>query len=226
LNKLDISEDLEDYSFHDTYAEYLTCPYCDGTGRKVDCYIVTCECNKCDYGTWDEEVDVQNYENDLGWEKDICCPSCGSNDWDYQEHIDGDSIHCEECEDGFFTVMWNTAFSVLPSPDYSFEEHKLKVWEMGFCLFNRGNYDYYLLMGSCGQDNTWLIHYTRYLLQGWLDPEDKSDCLSSGGYVFLPKGHRNELIEYFKKSTPTPEEYEKRYAEEMRRWDNLKERGQ
>lgn len=156
---------------------------------------------------------------------DLTCPYChgdyevGGDEYDYEESCDW----CEHCTYGMFEVIWNTAFGVevldnWPGDGRSSmaewkESYKL-AWDNNFCLIEHGSKQY-LLMGMCGLDCTWLIHYTRWKLQGFLDDQDCQDCLGSGGHVFLGKDKRQELCKYLRSQMMTPDQYAKAYADRV-----------
>lgn len=195
MNTLDFGHIMEtDECWFEEYD--LTCPYCHGQSE-VNVYKCTCECGK----SWE----VKSYEEPMD---DVC--ECGSYSIDY-ENIE--TVTCEECTNGSFEVMWNTAFEVHVDSD-SFKEDHLKAWDNGFCLIPH-NADHYLLMGACGLDMTWCIHYTRWIIQGFLDDEDFDSLLSSGGHVFLPKQPRTELAKYMQTHIQTPESYLTEYGYKM-----------
>ena len=116
-------------------------------------------------------------------------------------------FRCEECSEGMFEVMWNTAFGVcLPyKPDFDYL-NKL-AWDMGFCLIDH-NGEHYLLMGSCGQDNTWRVHYTRWLVQNkWLEKEDRDRVIGNwGAHVFLNGDAKREFMDYLRSNVAFPDE--------------------
>ena len=115
--------------------------------------------------------------------------------------------------------MWNTAFEVKVWDDWldvdrnspKWQEAYKLAWDLGFCLIEYGR-KRYLLMGMCGQDCTWILQYTRWKLQGYLDEEDCRKCIASGGHVFLRDQERQELCEYLKCRLTPPEQYAKAYA--------------
>lgn len=166
-------------------------------------------------------------ERDPEWftHYDLVCPYCHDEPVE-DEH--GEIGECEECNEGYFEVMWNTAFEVKVWDDYlDVECHTAKwnkayklAWDMGFCLIEHGQ-KRYLLMGMCGLDCTWIIHYTRWKLQGFLDQEDCYSCLGSGGYVFLNDQRRQELCEYIKGRLTAPEAYAKSYERDMAKLERI-----
>jgi len=199
------------------YEDYdLTCPYCHGEGE-YDCD--TCggegsvECPEC---------------AGFGIVADRECQECeGIGDTLCEDCDDEGKIYCEQCSDGQFEVMWNTAYEVKVWDDYldvdrdspEWQEAYKLAWDNGFCLIEHGTKQY-LLMGMCGQDCTWLIHYTRWKLQGFLDLEDCQQCIGSGGYVFLrDQEKRRELCEYIRGRLTPPEDYARSYAYDIAKID-------
>ena len=185
----------------------LTCPYCNGKDQY--------KCQTCDgQGVVECRTCAQLDEE---------CRDCGGSGYWTCEDCDGaGNILCEHCTDGYFEVMWNTAFEVKVWDDFrdvdrNSDEWKAAyklAWDLGFCLIEHGQ-QRYLLMGMCGQDCTWIIQYTRWKLQGFLEQEDCHQCISSGGYVFLPQGKRHELCEYIKGRLTPPEDYAKGYERDI-----------
>ena len=124
--------------------------------------------------------------------------------------------------------MWNTAFEVKVWDDYQdvdrssdkWKEARKLAWDLGFCLIEHGQ-QRYLLMGMCGQDCSWIIQYTRWKLQGFLDQEDCDQCLGSGGYVFLGDEKRHKLCEYIKTRLTPPEAYAKNYECNIARLESI-----
>ena len=165
-------------------------------------------------------------ERDPHWfeEYDLSCPYCeGSGERtvyirgavrsyeEFEGYYDTEEEYCEECQEGQFEVMWNTAFEVDVCSSFDEEEARLIAWENGFCLITHGQ-SQYLLMGCCGLDNTLCIQYTRWKLQGgYLEEEDKQRCLSSGGWVFLEKKKRRKLYQYLLDAGRTPAQYAEDY---------------
>ena len=195
----------------DWWANYdLTCPFCDGKHYiETECWTV--DCNDCK-----EQSSVPGDE----FEPETC-PKCGSQD--VHTFLDSITDECEECdgEGEPFEVLWNTAFGVALN-SITDEDRKL-AWTSGFCLIEHDD-AYYLLMGSCGQDNTWRVHWLCWRLQGrYLSPEDIDACLDSGGYVFLEAEHRKELMQYFRDAILTPEEYVSTYECKMAKLDRIDE---
>jgi len=129
-------------------------------------------------------------------------------------------IECEECTEGYFEIMWNTAFGVDLRYRGDWKEKKKLAWELGFLLIRLRDEDW-LLMGCCGLDYTWGIHYTRWKLQGYLDTEDINSCLSSGGYVFVSQEQKEEMCNYFKKTIQTPESYVDQYERDLKKIDMI-----
>jgi hypothetical protein len=119
----------------------------------------------------------------------------------FDENYSEFDFRCDECTEGMFEVMWNTAFGVEIGRTGVDDPAKF-AFSMGFCLINHHGSSY-LLMGSCGQDNTWRIHYTRWKIQGYLDREDIRYCLGSGGHVFLHGEQKVEFIKYLESQIPT-----------------------
>jgi len=139
---------------------------------------------------------------------------------------DNDSYSCEECSGGgTFEIMWNTAFLVEPIRDL--ENAKKVAWDNGFCLIEH-NHKFYLLMGMCGSDFTWVIHYARWLIQGkWLSQDDIISCLSDyGAHVFLHGDAKKEFLKYLVENLDTPEQraalYRKEYDYLMRGVEHVK----
>lgn len=189
------------------WEEYdLICPYCNGDPDR--------KCQTCDEGL----VKCPDCDG-VGQIDDHKCPECdGTGYWACNDCDGTAKTYCECCDEGYFAVMWNTAFEVQVWDDFlDVERNSAKwqdsykfAWDMGFCLIEHGR-KRYLLMGMCGQDCTWIIHYTRWKLQGFLDQEDCYQCIGSGGYVFLPQGKRHELCEYMKGRLTPPKDYAKGY---------------
>ena len=208
MDTLDFGEIMEQNN--DWFDDYdLSCPFCDGTGE-VNYH--SCECNECGHEWETERVAESNLD-----EIDITeCPSCQAGAEKIMWCTEQES--CQQCTDGRFEIMWDTAYGVHIS-DVGIGDRTF-AWEMGFCLIEHSN-ERYLLMGSCGQDNTWRIHYTRWQIQGYLNDEDITDCLGSGGYVFLGADKRKEMLDYFKEELTTPEQYAKIYARRMEQLDSI-----
>jgi len=121
---------------------------------------------------------------------------------------------CEECYEGHvdLDVIWNTAYEVdVPYTCTAgcmaggyYEDLRKKALQFGFLLIEHGQ-RYWLVMLSCGQDNTWRIHYTRYVIQGYLELEDIEACLGNyGAHVFLEGEEKRKLLAYFKERLPSP----------------------
>ena len=208
MDRLDFGEIMEQNDCW--FEEYdLSCPFCDGTG---EVNLHSCECALCGH-EWVTERVAESKLDDIDVTE---CPGCHAgieNIMWFTERED-----CQQCNGGQFEILWNTAYGVDVEPVN--DDDRLLAWEMGFCLIERGNY-HYLLMGSCGQDNTWRIHYTRWQIQGYLNDEDITDCLGSGGYVFLGADKRKEMLDYFKEELTTPEQYAKIYARRMEQLDSI-----
>lgn len=200
------------------YEQYdLTCPHCDGQGE-FKCQ--TCsgegmiECSECEASG---QIDDQD-----------CIKCDGVGYWTCEDCDGTGAIFCGRCDNGYFEVMWNTAFGVKVWDDWldverdsaKWQEAYKLAWDMGFCLIEHGQKQY-LLMGICGLDCTWIIHYTRWKLQGFLDIEDCQQCLGSGGYVFLADGRRLELCEYIKGRLTTPEDYAKSYERNITKVEHI-----
>ncbi len=153
---------------------------------------------------------------------DTMCPFCNG------DGRIGDEEECDDCGGtGYFEIMWNTGFSVEPRYGYissrsTWEEMYKDAWRLGFLLIDHGG-EYYLLAGGCGYDFTWQLHYARWVLQNnRLDLEDIHDMLSSwGGHVFLGDEEKTALLDYMRKSIPTPEEYARSYTNDMDRIDMI-----
>lgn len=152
---------------------------------------------------------------------DLSCPFCNGTGETEDEEEEEDSS-CEQCGGlGLFEIMWNTAFEVGFGYSLDSEEERKFAWDQGFCLIKHGG-KYYLLMGMCGQDCTWLIHYTRWYLQSkWLSQEDIQDCLASGGHVFLGDEERKELCNYMKEALTTPEFYALGYTQDVEKLEKI-----
>lgn len=190
----------------------LTCPFCKGKGNitkvRLECSCAACEHKwVTDYmtvGQSTDELDTPN-ENDIAEHLmlKLECPKCKSNET--IEHLPNtEEESCEECGGtGQFEVMWNTAFRVHIRPD-AIKEYQRFAWSEGYCLIAHDD-EVYMLMGSCGQDNTWRTHYTRWKVQKHMSQEDINDCLSSGGYVFLAPLKQLAMLEYFRQEIPREE---------------------
>lgn len=200
------------------FAKYtLSCPYCRGQGSY--------RCQTCGGEGFVECLDCESSGQVDGQD----CPKCGGvGYWDCEDCDDPGVIPCEHCTEGYFEVMWNTAFEVKVWDDYLDVDHGDSkwneaykfAWDMGFCLIEHGR-KRYLLMGMCGLDCTWIIHYTRWKLQGFLDDDDCYQCLGSGGYVFLSDERRRELCEYIKDRLTPPEDYAKTYERYITKIDRI-----
>jgi len=219
MQTLDFGEIMENTAYwYDNYD--LICPYCHGEPEH-DCS--TCggegsvECSECAGFGIVADRECQKCKGEGGFP----CKDCGGEG----------EIYCEQCSDGHFEVMWNTAYEVKvwddwldvdrSSPKWK-KAYKL-AWDNGFCLIEH-RCKQYLLMGMCGQDCTWLIHYTRWKLQSFLDEEDCQQCIGSGGYVFLrDQEKRRELCEYIKGRLTPPEDYAKSYAYDIAKIDRIYE---
>lgn len=195
----------------------LTCPYCEGQGNY--------RCQTCDEGF----VECPRCEGVGQIIDDADCPDCdGTGYWACADCGGTGNIYCEHCSDGYFEVMWNTAFEVKVWDDYlDVERHTAKweeayklAWDMGFCLIEHGQ-KRYLLMGMCGLDCTWMIHYTRWKLQGFLHEDDCQQCIGSGGHVFLRDKERHELCAYIKTWLTPPEAYAKGYERDMAKLERI-----
>lgn len=183
----------------------LTCPICEGSGEIVK-YEVRCENEDCKFQEeYDDECDVPDV-----------CPECGSDEYLETETTEQS---CEDCTEGQFEIMWNTAFEVYV-PHKGYESSRRTAWEHGFCLIAHDN-THYLLMGSCGADMTWRIHYCRWKIQGYLESGDVTECLGSGAHLMLPSDKRRELCLYFRRLQPSIREYTNRYLDTLRRIDNI-----
>ncbi len=147
--------------------------------------------------------------NDYWFEDyDLSCPFCGSQDEE-----------CEQCNGQMFEVMWNTAFG-LTHLKIDLEKAKKIAWNYGFCLIEHDE-DNFLLMGCCGQDMTWIVHFVRWQIQGHLSQEDMESVLNSGGHVFLRKGERDKLIKYIKETMMKPEIYQMNYESNQKSLDSI-----
>jgi len=205
MDTLDFGAIMEQEYWFEDYD--LTCPYCKGSGER-QLYTWTCEEEDCGH-RWETEDD-----------EDPECPECHIDSIEYEI----ETGCCEECSGGHFEIMWNTAFKVDLGYSHDWEKSYKIAWDNGFCLIDH-NGSHYLLMGSCGQDNTWSIHYTRYQLQGYLDIEDINSLSSSGGHVFLIKDRKRELCEYMKSRIPTPDDYEQSYRNQIDKIDGIMAKG-
>ncbi len=215
MQTLDFGEIMEHECWYEEYE--LTCPYCRGEGK--------CKCETCNGEGFVECAACES----SGQIDDQECAKCDGEGYWACEDCDGSGpVHCEHCSEGTFEVYWNMAFEVKVRHDWLDvdrdgdkwkEAHKL-AWDMGFCLIEHGQLRY-LLMGMCGQDCTWLIHYTRWKLQGFLDLEDCYQCLGSSGHVFLHEPKRQELCRYVKGHLTTPENYARSYARDIVRLDAI-----
>jgi len=209
MNTLDFGEIMERDCWWEDYDEFLRCPFCqegvktfDVLSKKQQDHVAE---KFCAANHWAPEED----ESPTDW-MDLAIQYTGDEseieEWYEQnlddfrnEDVDGEEFNCDECggeADGtMFEIMWNTAFSV--DCDANDLEKRRTAWGLGFCLIDH-NGSSYLLMGSCGQDNTWLIHYTRWLLQGKeLDLDDSQSCLGNwSAHVFLHGEPKKEFLKY------------------------------
>lgn len=215
MQTLDFAEIRErDECWWDKYD--LTCPHCGGDSDH--------RCPTCD---GEETVECLKCEGSGQIDGHDCKTCDGTGYWPCED-CDGSEAYCEHCSDGYFEVMWNTAFEVKVWDNYldveynsaKWQEAYKLAWDMGFCLIEHGR-KRYLLMAMCGLDCTWLIHYTRWKLQGFLDIEDCQQCIGSGGYVFLTKGKHLPLCEYIKGRLTTPEAYAKSYERDIAKLEHI-----
>lgn len=204
MNTLDFGEIMERADWFEDYDIY--CPHCEGEGS-FECPTCRGEggdpCEECELGEIDGEP----------------CPVCGGFGYIPCKECHGDGeVYCEHCVNGMFDILWNTAFSVSLSGSMGWAEARRFAWDRGFLLIEHGNFaEKYLVAGMAGLDFTWILHYTRWKIQGFLEQEDYRDLLTSGGHVFLSLDEKLELAEYLKTVPPTPEEYGERYEREMER---------
>lgn len=207
------------------FEEYdLSCPFCNSSGEMTK---LTCICENEDY---DEEIDEPE-EKGCGYEWEVVgeedeveepdeCPKCGND----MIQVDEEGVSCEECGgQGMFEVMWNTAFSINLPFNANREEVRKFLWDHGFCLIDHKGKDY-MLMGSCGADMTWRIHWVRWKVSEHLSKEEVYDCLGSGGYCFLRDEEIAEMCEYFKTVIPTPEQYASGYQYDMTKIDRIQKK--
>jgi hypothetical protein len=194
VNRLDFSEIMDRDCWWEDYDKYLQCPFCDDGLRSWE-------------GLRSEEQEevakayCEKYEVKKGRRKisrlDLAEEEVGRLDvaeW-YNDNRSNFEYTCDECTEGRFEIMWNTAFGVECNADD--QDKRRTAWDLGFCLIDHNGRSY-LLMGSCGQDNTWRIHYTRWLLQGrYLNDEDCGDCLANwSAHVFLGRKEKKEFLVY------------------------------
>lgn len=171
---------------------------------------------------WFEDYDI--YCPYCEGEGTVECPYCWGEDEACEECYGDGTVECAHCTDGMFEIVWNVAFGVALSGSMGWDEAYKFAWDMGFLLIEHGNFaEKYLVAGMAGLDFTWILHYTRWRIQGFLEQEAYERLLTSGGHVFLDLGRKLELIEYLKRVPPTPEEYGERYAREMERLHEIRE---
>ena len=208
METLDFGEIMErDECWFEHYD--LTCPYCHGKGEY--------KCQTCGGEGFVECLECES----SGQIDDHDCPKCDGIGYSPCADCDGSGkVYCEECSEGHFEVMWNTAYEVKVWDNTKWQEAYKLAWDRGFCLIEHGQ-KRYLLMGMCGLDCTWIIHYTRWKLQGFLDQEDCDQCLGSGGYVFLGDEKRRPLCEYIKTRLTPPEAYAKSYERDIARLESI-----
>lgn len=218
MNTLDFGAIMERDGWYEDYD--LTCPFCqDG---KKDYEALTPEEKKevaLQYAKAEAEERYQNWCTLNGhWDDpETECPDkpelwdefCDDFieqdeviDW-YEDNRGDLDYDCDECTDGNvdMDVVWNTAFEVdLPyscSSGSAYQDMRRLTLSLGFLLIEQGG-RHYLVMLSCGQDNTWRIHYTRWLLQDkFLELGDCEACLSNwGAHVFLHGEAKKEFLAY------------------------------
>ena len=193
----------------------LTCPHCRGN-PDVEVKTWALECGECGQH-WKKEC--KEHDDDYDEEPELDCPDCGEYKNVECSIEKEETVYCEECTEGQFEVMWNTAFSVVVYGG-EFDEKRKEAWDLGWCLIEHSD-GHYLLAGSCGYDFSWKLAHARWKLQGWLDLEDINAFLHSGGHVFLNKAERAELLRYARQRLPTLQEYEQSYHRDLEKIDGL-----
>ena len=165
---------------------------------------------------WFEDYDLSCPFCEGTGERTVYRRGCVESFEEFEGVAEEEGVSCEECGgQGEFEVLWNTAFEVDCSwCRVSDSETQQFAWEHGFCLVDHGGTPY-LLMGMCGLDCTWKIHYVRWKLQGFLSSEDVEGCMGSGGYVFLSRSQRKELCAYLLERMTSPADYAEHYKREQ-----------
>ncbi len=207
----------------------LTCPFCKGEGHfecdgseEQEKRMENCQPIKDAHDGFGESCMEKCPEAEPA--KGTDCATCEFADdtfdpddvcWNCEE-----TIECEECTEGRIEILWNTGFGVYVSYTADWEEMRKLACNMGFALIKWDNVSW-LLMSMCGLDCTWMIHYTRWKIQGYLTQEDIQSCLSSGGHVFLSRDKKEELCQYFKGRIQTPDSYAEHYERDLEKLDQI-----
>jgi hypothetical protein len=210
MNTLDFGAIMERDGWYDDYD--LSCPLCDGGCRRYE-QLTAAEKDQVRVAfARSAEADETGLFLE-GWRRITGCrkgphelldkrvaavvarhfPDADIADY-YRNHNAEFDFTCAECNEGLLPldVVWNTAFGVdcRYTPD-----NRRRALEQGFLLIEHGG-SCYLVMLSCGYDNTWGLHHCRWLLQNrQLDEEACRACLHSGGHVFLHT-NKEEFIQY------------------------------
>lgn len=118
------------------------------------------------------------------------CPLCeglGSIDAEYECPLCG----ATDPEDGeYFEIMWNTMFNV-PFLEMSWGEAREAAWQRGGLLFEHEG-EYWLAMGSCGYDFTWVVAGILLEICGTI-PTDYVTWITDSGHVFARDSERQKI---------------------------------
>lgn len=204
----------------------LQCPFCEE--GLVECF----DCQGEGYIYYDESICPTCDGSGAGHDSDTPCETCkGKGVVPHAWKSECDCCHglgkvpCSACEG-------------VPNPDIAemnayyvgrvseipfWYGERAVAWEHGFSLFAEGgdSLDVYMFKHGTGYDATWLATYVKYKITGRVLNEDREECLSSGGYVFLSRDDREELLEAMLQQLKSPQQYWQEWTATVGKIDQL-----